>query len=247
MLEISIRAEKIFSILGFPVTNTLLMGWLVVLTLSVLSVIFLRRPRLVPVGAQNVFEYAIEGVLGLVEGVFGSRSKAEKYFPFVATIFLFILASNWFGILPFLGSMGIFEPGHEGQEVFVPLFRSTASDINFTLALAIISVVATQLLGIAAIGFVKHAGKYISFKSPIQFFVGILEIVSEVAKMISFSFRLFGNIFAGEVLLIIIGFLAPYVVPAPFLMLEIFVGFIQALVFAMLTLVFISIATVESH
>ena len=102
-------------------------------------------------------------------------------------------------------------------------------------------------LRIAAIGFVKHAGKYISFKSPIQFFVGILEIVSEVAKMISFSFRLFGNIFAGEVLLIIIGFLAPYVVPAPFLMLEIFVGFIQALVFAMLTLVFISIATVESH
>ena len=143
--------------------------------------------------------------------------------------------------------MGIFERGHEGQEIFVPLFRSTASDINFTLALAIISVVATQLLGIAAIGFAKHAAKYISFKGPIQFFVGILEIVSEVAKMISFSFRLFGNIFAGEVLLIIIGFLVPYVVPAPFLMLELFVGFIQALVFAMLTLVFISIATVEHH
>ena len=247
MIDISIRAEKIFSILGFPVTNTLLMGWLVVLALSSVSVIFLRKPRLVPAGAQNVFEYALVGVLGLVEGVFGSRSKAEKYFPFVATIFLFILASNWFGILPFLGSMGIFEQGHEGQEVFVPIFRSTASDINFTLALAVISVVATQFLGIAAIGLVKHAGKYISFKGPIQFFVGILEIVSEVAKMISFSFRLFGNIFAGEVLLIIIGFLVPYVVPAPFLMLEIFVGFIQALVFAMLTLVFISIATVEHH
>lgn len=249
MIEISIAAEKIFSVLGFPVTNTLLMGWLVVAALTFISVVFLRRPALIPAGVQNVFEVAVEGVLGLMEGPFGGRHKAEKYFPFIATIFLFILISNWFGIFPFLGSAGIYEESHEypGEEIFVPLFRSSASDLNFTLALAIISVLATQFIGISAIGVSKHVSKYLSFKGPIQFFVGILEIVSEIAKMISFSFRLFGNIFAGEVLLIIIGFLVPVFVPLPFLMLEMFVGFIQALVFAMLTLVFMSIAVVEHH
>ncbi len=247
MIEISIAAEKIFSVFSFPVTNTLLMGWLVVASLTLVSVVFLRRSALVPGTTQNIFEFAVEGVVGLTENVFGSHSKAEKYFPFIATIFIFILVSNWFGIFPFLGSVGIYEESrvHPGNMIFVPLFRSAASDLNFTLVLAVISVVATQLIGITAIGFFKHAGKYVSFRGPIQFFVGVLEIVSEIAKVISFSFRLFGNIFAGEVLLIIIGFLAPFVLPLPFLMLEIFVGFVQALVFAMLTLVFIAIATVE--
>ena len=249
MLEISIAAEKITSVFGFPITNTLLMGWLVLAALTMVSVLFLRRPRLIPLGAQNIFEVAVEGVLGLMEGPFGSKQKAEKYFPFIATIFIFILVSNWFGIFPFLGSVGLYEESHArpGEMIFVPLFRSAASDLNFTLALAVISVFATQFIGIAAIGFSRHIGKYISFRGPIQFFVGILEIVSEIAKMISFSFRLFGNIFAGEVLLIIVGFLVPIFVPLPFLLLEIFVGFIQALVFAMLTLVFISIAVVEHH
>lgn len=249
MIEVSIAAEKIFSVIGFPITNTLLMGWLVVLTLMLVSVFFLRRPQLVPTGIQNIFEFTTESVIGLMEGPFHGRKNAEKYFPFIATIFIFILASNWFGIFPFLGSVGIYEESHAhpGEMVFVPLFRSAASDLNFTLALAIISVFATQFIGIAAIGFAKHIGKYFSFKGPIEFFVGVLEIVSEIAKMISFSFRLFGNIFAGEVLLIIVSFLVPIFVPLPFLMLEIFVGFIQALVFAMLTLIFISIAVVEHH
>lgn len=225
------------------------MGWLVVVFLIGVSLLFFRKPALVPNGVQNVFEFAVESVLGLMEGVLGSRHTAEKFFPFIATIFLFILVSNWMGILPFLGSVGLFVPSHEpgGGQVFVPFFRSTASDINFTLALGIIAVIAVQLIGIATIGFFKHIGKYLNFKGPIEFFVGILEIVSEIAKMISFSFRLFGNVFAGEVLLIIIGFLVPFVAPLPFLMLEIFVGFIQALVFAMLTLVFVSIAITEHH
>lgn len=248
-MEISIAAEKIFSLGGFPVTNTLLMGWLVVSTLSITSVIFLRRPALIPSNFQNVFEAALDGAMGLMEGVFGSRMKAEKYLPFVATVFIFILTANWLGIIPFLGSLGIYERSHVHPEetVFVPFFRSAASDLNFTLALAVISVVSTQIIGIAAIGIWKHAGRYISFRGPIQFFVGILEIISEIAKMISFSFRLFGNVFAGEVLLIIIGMLVPFIAPLPFLMLEIFVGFVQALVFSMLTLVFIAIATVEHH
>ena len=122
-----------------------------------------------------------------------------------------------------------------------------ATEPNFTLALALISVLAIQAFGISAWGFVKHAGKYFTVKSPIQCAVGILEFISELAKILSFSFRLFGNIFAGEVLLIITGFLVPYVVPVPFLMLELFVGFVQALVFAMLTTVFLGIATASEH
>ena len=121
--------------------------------------------------------------------------------------------------------------------------RSGASDINTTLALAIIALFFVHVIGIGAIGFWKHVGKFFTLRSPVDFFVGILEFISEIAKMISFSFRLFGNVFAGEVLLIIMAFLAPYVVPVPFLGLELFVGFIQALVFAMLTTVFISLAT----
>ena len=244
MPEISISAEKIFSIAGFPVTNTILMGWLVVVVLSIIAFIFLRRPKAIPAGIQNIFEVAIEWVLGLMDNVFGDREKSEKYFPLIATIFLFILVSNWFGIFPILGSIGIHEIAN-GHEKFVPLFRSSASDINFTIALAIISVVLIQILGIAAIGLGKYSGRFFTLKSPIASAMGILEIISELAKMISFSFRLFGNIFAGEVLLIIIGFLVPYIAPIPFLMLEIFVGFVQALVFAMLTTVFIGIATTE--
>ncbi len=138
-----------------------------------------------------------------------------------------------------MGSVG-------GKNVFIPFFRSSASDLNFTLALAIVAVVLVHILGVAAIGAGKHISKFFTLKSPLDFFVGILEFISEIAKMISFSFRLFGNVFAGEVLLVITAFLVPYLVPVPFLALEIFVGFIQALVFAMLTTVFISIA-VSNH
>lgn len=244
MPEISIAAEKIFSIGSFPVTNTLLMSWLVLVALSGTAIFFLQKPRLIPGGLQNIFEVLVEWVLGLMDNVFGDREKSAKYFPIIATIFLFILFSNWFGIFPILGSIGIHEEYH-GREIFVPLFRSSASDLNFTLALAIIAVVMLQVLGVAALGAKKYAGKFFTLKSPVDSAVGILEIVSEFAKMISFSFRLFGNVFAGEVLLIIVGFLVPYLVPVPFLMLEIFVGFVQALVFAILTTVFISIATTE--
>ena len=150
------------------------------------------------------------------------------------------------GILPGVGSLGLKEVvGHE--EVFVPLFRSTNSDLNMTLALGLISVIATQIFGISALGFFTHFSRFISFKTPIRFFTGILELVAEIAKVVSFSFRLFGNIFAGEVLLVVVFFLVPLIVPLPFMVMEIFVGFIQALVFAMLTLVFLTIATAKEH
>ncbi|KKU52520.1 MAG: ATP synthase subunit a [Parcubacteria group bacterium GW2011_GWA2_47_10] len=244
MLEISIGAEKIFEVAGFPVTNTLLTSWLVVAFFIIVSQLIVRKVQLIPAGIQNVSEFVVEGVLGLMEGVLGSRSIAEKYFPLIATIFLFIIISNWFGILPGFGSIGFHEM-REGHEVFVPMFRSVASDLNVTMALAIVSVFSIQFSGIVAIGFAKHMHKYFTLKNPVQSAVGLLEFISEIAKMISFSFRLFGNVFAGEVLLIITGFLVPYFIPVPFLFLEIFVGFIQALVFAMLTVVFLGMAITE--
>jgi len=246
MITISLAAEKIFEIGGYAVTNAVLMTWLAVILLVIVAVALLRKPKLIPRGFQNIFESLVEWVVEMLEPSFGSREKAEKYFPFIATFFIFILAANWLGIFPFLGAFGMNE-FHEGHNVFVPFLRSPASDINFTLALALISVLATQFFGIAAIGFAKHVGKYLTLKNPIATFVGLLEIISEIAKIVSFSFRLFGNVFAGEVLLVSIGFLVPYFAPLPFLFLELFVGFIQALVFAMLTTVFLGIATVDHH
>ena len=242
MPHIEIAAEKVFSIGGLHITNTLLTSWVVVALLIAAAAVIRKRLAIIPGGAQNVFEFFVERFASLMHGVLGLRETAEKYFPLVGTVFIFILTSNWLGILPGVGSVGFFE--HIGGEsTFVPVFRSAASDLNMTLALATVTVFLIHVMAVGAIGVKSHAGKFFSFKGPIEFFVGILELVSECAKIISFSFRLFGNIFAGEVLLVITGFLAPFGAPIPFLMLEIFVGFIQALVFAMLTTVFISIAT----
>jgi len=193
---------------------------------------------MVPGNVQGAVEMSTEWFLGLMESMLGSMKKAEQYFPLVATIFVFIMFSNLSGILPGVGSIFI-ERGHEE----ISLFRSPAADLNFTLAFAVISVIVTNIIGMVAVGVFPHIGKFLNFKNPIMFFIGILEFVSEIAKVISLSFRLFGNVFAGEVLLIIVFFLAPYIVPLPFLFLEIFVGLIQAFVFAMLTLVSISLHT----
>ena len=244
MNEIFLGAEHVFSLYGFAVTNTYLLTLAVLLILSAGAFLVGRKMALLPGGGQNAAEATLEGFLGFMEPVFGSRGRAEKYLPFIATIFFFVLFSNWAGILPGVGSVGFFEGTHG---TFVPFLRSPASDLNFTLALAITTVIATHVFGIRELGVRLHVSRFLNFKGPIEFFVGILEFISEIAKIISFSFRLFGNVFAGEVLLVVIAFLAPYLAPLPFLFLEIFVGFVQALVFAMLTMVFISIAAAEHH
>ncbi|MGB9608776.1 MAG: F0F1 ATP synthase subunit A [Minisyncoccia bacterium] len=241
-IHISLSAEKLFQVNGFTITNTLLVSLIVFLILSVSAYFFRKKLSLIPGFFQNLVEYLISGALNLMKNVLGSEKKAEKYLPLIFTIFIFILISNWLGLLPGVGSIVLKEHNET-----IPIFRSPSSDLNFTLALAIISVVAVNLLGITVLGFFKYFKKFINFSNPVQFFIGILELISEIAKMISFSFRLFGNVFAGEVLLTIVGFLAPYFIPLPFLFLEIFVGFIQAFVFAMLSLVFVSIATSENH
>lgn len=244
-MNISVAAEKIFSLFGLPVTNSILVAWIVMGCMVIFSFCATRTLSLIPKGAQNFFESVLEAILGVVNSVTGDRRQSMQFFPLVATIFIFVLLGNWLGLVPGVGSVGLWEE-HHGKEVLVPYLRSTGADLNFTLALALISVVATQIVGIVSIGFFRYVGKFINFSSPLNFFVGMLELISEVAKLISFSFRLFGNIFAGEVLLTVLFFLVPYVVPLPFLLFEVFVGFIQAMVFSMLTLVFLKMATVET-
>lgn len=242
MHEILLSAERLFFVAGYPVTNAIVLSVGVVSFLVMGSIVASRKFALRPSGVQNVIELGVEQFLSLLDSIFGERRRSEKYFPFIATIFVFVLFSNWFGILPGVGSIGLFET-HAGQHVFLPLLRSPASDLNFTLALAMVTVIATHIFGVQALGVKAHISKFLNFSSPIYFFIGVLEFVSEIAKIISFSFRLFGNIFAGEVLLLAIAFLVPYAAPLPFLFLEIFVGFIQAFVFAMLAVVFTAIAT----
>lgn len=250
-MDISLAAEPVFEIGHIEITNSLITSLLVTVLFLVFAFILHKKGlKKIPRGLQNIVEIAFEGLYNLIKGVTGDDKRAKRFFPLVATFFLVIIVSNYFGLLPIVGSIG-FDEVHEGKSVFVPLFRSANSDLNTTLALALVSVISTHVLGVAALGFWKHVGKFINFKlllkNPIMFGVGILEVFGEISKIVSFSFRLFGNIFAGEVLLIVMGGLVAYVAPVPFYFLELFVGFIQALVFAMLTLVFLSMATVEAH
>jgi F-type H+-transporting ATPase subunit a len=268
MLHISLAAEKIGEILGFPVTNSLLMSWIALTILIIIAITVNRKLKEIPRGLQNFVEWVFEKFLNLIQGVTGNAKETYKFFPIVVTLFIFIMLSNYLGLLPGVGSIGFWEEveSHgERVEVLVPLFRAANADLNGTLAWAIISVACAQILGIAALGFFKYVGKFLpfnklfklkkgflpipSFQGVIAFFIGILELVSEIAKVISFSFRLFGNVFAGEVLLMVIGFLLAYIAPLPFYVLELFVGFIQALVFSMLTLVFLKMAVTlhEEH
>ncbi|MBI2637626.1 MAG: F0F1 ATP synthase subunit A, partial [Candidatus Sungbacteria bacterium] len=239
MPEISIQAEQIFRIGHWPITNAFLLSFMVLLIFVICAAALRRKLTLIPGKLQSLFELFIEEALSLMDTVFGERRLSERYLPLVATIFLFILISNWIGLFPGIGSIKI------GDTRTAPLFRSPASDLNFTIALAVISVVSVNLLGVLVVGFKKHFSKFFTLKHPISSFVGLLEFISEFIKIISFSFRLFGNVFAGEVLLTIVGFLVPYFIPLPFLFLEVFVGFIQAFIFSMLTLVFIAMATTE--
>ena len=244
-MHISLVAEKIGEIAGLPITNSMVMTLLTSVILIILAFFATKNIKKIPEGIQNFFEMIIELLFDLAESVIGSREKTKKYFPLVATLFLFIIINNWLGLLPGVGTIGFHQTQH-GHEVFVPLLRTGNADLNTTIALAAITIFAVQIFGIIALGFFKHSSKYINFKNPILFVVGLLELVGEISRMISFAFRLFGNIFAGEVLLTIIAVIVPYIAPLPFFGLELFVGFIQALVFTMLALVFIRMA-VEDH
>lgn len=248
-MNISLAAEPLFHINEFPITNTLIVSLVITMGLILFSLVFRPFIRQVPSGIQNFIELVIAGALDFIESVIQDRKQAYRFFPLVFSIFLFILLSNWIELAPGLGSIGIWEH-HHGEEILIPFIRSSSADMNVTLAIALIAMIMVQIYGTLALGFSEYAQKFFvsPFKQPyfIGTFVGLLELISEFAKIVSFSFRLFGNIFAGEVLLLVVGFLIPYLIPLPFLFLEVFVGFIQALVFSMLTLVFLKNA-VTSH
>jgi len=272
---ISLKAEEIPLPFVVPflgrssVPNTLPATWLTMLVLIVVAIFATRKMDLVPSGFQNAVEAIVEMFYNFVEGVAGEKTRV--FFPLVATFFFFILISNWMGILPGYGSFGVKE-----HEAIIPFFRSANAHLSTTLALAIISVGATQYFGFKLLG-LPFLRRYFTFKSSARkeggeaggfarlvgklggfmerignAFAGILELVSEFIKILSFSFRLFGNIFAGEVLLIVVSYLCAFLASLPFMFLEIFVGFVQALIFSMLSLVFFMIATAhhgsgESH
>jgi len=249
-MHISIAAETLFHVWGFPITNSLVVTLMVSLFLIAVTVPLRSRLQMVPRGAQNLIESAIEFLWNITQDVAQDKKLARIFFPLVATIFFFILFSNWAGLIPGVGSIGFNEVEH-GHKAFLPFLRSASADLNVTIALAIVSVFSVQIIGIGTIGVVKYGKKFFvnPLKKPFYLvgtFIGLLELMSEVTRLISYSFRLFGNVFAGEVLLIVMFSLVPYFIPLPFLLLEVFVGMVQAFVFAVLTLVFLKMATVEA-
>jgi F-type H+-transporting ATPase subunit a len=242
-LQIALAAERVGSVFGIPITNALITAWLIMALLIIVAFFVGRSLSLVPGKAQSAFEMLFEFVLDYMEQTLGTRALAERFFPLVVTIFLFIFTANMLEFFPFVGSIGFTEGG-----VFVPLFRAATTDLNMTLALALIAFFVIEISGILSLGALRYASKFVNFKTgPMGFVVGLLEIIGNLARLVSFSFRLFGNIFAGEVLIAVCVSFLPYVLPVPLMLFETFVGLLQAAVFALLTLVFIKLAIMEPH
>jgi len=246
-LHIALSAERVGSVFGVPITNTLVTAWFVIAFLILTAFFVGRGIKLVPGKVQSAFETLFEFVLGYMEQTLGTRELAVRYFPLIATIFLFIFTSNMLDYFPVMGSLGFTHLTSTGAE-FIPLFRPVNTDLNMTLALAIIVFLTIELSGIVALGVLKYGSKFVNFKSgAMGLVVGLLEIIGNLARLVSFSFRLFGNIFAGEVLIAVISSFLPYLLPVPLMLFETFVGLLQAAIFALLTLVFIKLAIMEPH
>ncbi|KKQ24034.1 MAG: ATP synthase subunit a [Candidatus Roizmanbacteria bacterium GW2011_GWC2_37_13] len=245
MPAISIKPEIVFHILDFPVTNSLLLSTIVVFVFFLIALKYKRESFNVRKSSfYYFFQFILKSIYSLFESVLGEKTK--YFFPLLFSFFMFIILQNWFGLLPGIGSILVKVQEH-GEEIFIPLFRGGNADLNTTFVLALTSVIMIQVFGIKFLGFKDYLKKFVNLTNPLNFFLGFLEIISEFSKVLSFSFRLFGNIFAGEVLLTIVAFLVPILASFPFIILEVFVGFIQALVFSMLTAVFISGAIATHH
>ncbi len=236
-LHISLAPYHIGDLWGFPITSTLLTSWLVVVVLLMGAYFIGRSIKLVPRKGQIAVESIFSIALGYMEETLENKALAKKYFPLIMTIFLFILGANAIGLLPFVGPLEIHTAAGS-----VPLFYPVNTDFNVPLMLAIVAFLTIEFAGITVLGVFKYFGKFVNFKSPIGFIVGIIELISEIARLLTFSFRLFGNIFAGKVLILLALAFIPYFLPVPLLVYEVFVGMIQAIIFALLTLFFIKIA-----
>jgi F-type H+-transporting ATPase subunit a len=257
MAPIPLAAEPITHLGPFMVTNTMVNAWIVTVFFCVVAAVAARRKTLVPTGIHTVIESVIDVLAREMEKVTGDRARARQFFPLVATIFFVVLANNWLGLFPGMGTVGVYGVMH-GEIELIPLLRSAGSDLNFTLSLALVAVIFSHFAGVRAVGIVSYVSKFVNIKgivtslkhgpmaivtAVIEFGVGLIEIIGEFAKTLSLSLRLFGNVFAGEILITVMLGLASFVVPIPFMFLEILVGVVQATVFAMLTLVYLLIAT----
>ncbi len=259
--HITLFAEPIYQYKNFNITNALLTSWFAVFIIIVLALIIRFSLKVIPGKLQSFFEVIVEGALSMCDQVTNSRELSIKIFPIAISVFFFILVNNWLGLLP-VGGFGIIERGEQGLS-FIPFLRGGTADINTTVALAVMAVLGANVFGIFSIGIWKTFNKYVNLKAlggiftkirheptiiivaPITFFVGLIEIVGEFAKVASLSFRLFGNVFAGEVLLASMAALVAYIVPIPFLFLEILVGVIQALIFSILLVVYFTIGATD--
>ncbi len=263
-VRVELAAEELFRIGGLRVTNSLVSAWIVMVVLIVLALVARRHlvdtPK--PRSLQNIFETAFEMLSSFMQGSVGEKARA--FFPFVATLFIYILFLNWFGLLPGVGSIG-FWSNEGGERVFRPLLRAATSDMSTTLALAICAVIGMQAYGIRFLGVRGYGSRFLAIDKFVEFFrasargqsasaslllrgvldvfIGVLELFEELTKIFSFAFRLFGNVFAGEVLLLVLAFLVPFLASLPFMLLEMFVGLIQAFIFATLTTAFLGKAT----
>jgi F-type H+-transporting ATPase subunit a len=226
--EISIAGEKLFSIFGFEVTNTYLLSTLIIIGILAFSFFGLKKKRMVPKKAQNFWEFLLETLYNFFGAIAGNPKKTQEIFPLAATIFILILSCNLLELIP---GIGIF-----------PILRSPSSDLNFTFAIASFSMVYINIIAFRQLGPISFFKRFVH-KNPFLMFAGILEGTGEFTRTISLGFRLFGNLFAGEILLMVTSYLFAYLLPLPFLALEILVAFIQALIFSSLIVIFYITAT----
>ena len=234
-IEISMAAEPLFHIGGLPVTNSIVTTWAVMLFLVILSLGATRKMQLVPSGLQNLAEMVVETLLGMVEPVAGPK-LGRRIFPLIASLFIFILTANWIGLLPGFGTIGIREV-RESHSILVPILRPANSDFNTTIAMALITIILVQAAGIRAHGVLGYLKELAT-----PWFLTPIHLISEVSHVLSLSARLFGNIFGGDVILMVISSLVPFLAPVVFLVLESLFGLIQALIFSMLSLAYFTIA-----
>jgi F-type H+-transporting ATPase subunit a len=226
--EIKIAGEEIFEVLGFQVTNTFFFGLIIAAGLFLFSFLSTRGQKMIPQKLQNFWEMILESLYNFFGSIAGDKQKTKEIFPLAATIFLFVLFSNLMELIP---GVGVFH-----------FLRSPSSDLNFTFALSIFSMVYINLLAFKKLGFFNFMKRFFS-KNPLFMFVGALEAMGEFTRILSLAFRLFGNLFAGEILLMVISYLFAYVLPLPFLGLEILVAFIQSFIFSSLIVIFYVSAT----
>jgi F-type H+-transporting ATPase subunit a len=257
--EPELPAEVVFHLFAFPITNSMVASWLTIIVLVGFSYAVTRRLRLIPTRLQALFEFALEALLNFCQRVAGEEN-GRRFFPIVATIFLFVIFNAWLGLLPGFGSILI--TNAEGESAH--LLRAANTDINMPLALAIMSFLFVSYFGFKSMGtgylskfvnigqFIGGVGQLFGgklraglggmFTGAINIFVGLLEVLSELVRIVSFTLRLFGNMTAGEILLLMATFLMPFLFALPFYGLELLVGFVQALIFAGLTLIFLTMA-----